>query len=333
MARRMRNRVLRWGALCACAAAAGCGILATSMLRETVSRFPHSQHLEGAKLACGDCHGTASGPATYPPRATCEECHDRSSAQLAPFFTAEGPRWAHAGAQSADIVFDHAAHAARRECTACHADVAASQALYAGSAMRMDACTACHNESAAAVRTCAACHRETRVTTRPSTHAGPWTQRHGAHADTRGRTADRCSLCHAESACRDCHTTERPRTHTPAWRDFGHGLAAGIERERCLVCHTRDQCDSCHTSTAPRDHRGGFTASDAHCMRCHIPFSRDDRCGVCHTSLPAHPPGEAMPGDATHATAAAAQCRACHAGGEEDMRHPDNGDDCRYCHE
>ncbi len=322
----------RFGALCACAAAAGCSLLLTNAIREKVSEFPHARHVEGRKLGCGECHAGTAGRDLEPARDVCETCHERGGTLLARFFGPEGPRRAHAGAQRPEIIFDHAAHAARRECTVCHADVAASDALYAGSAMRMDACVACHAEAAPAARACAACHRETRPTVRPSTHTQAWMRAHGARADDGGRTADRCSLCHESGACQACHTTVRPRTHTPAWRDFGHGVAAGIRREQCAVCHTRDQCDGCHTTTAPRDHRGGFTSSDAHCLRCHIPFSRDDRCGVCHLSLPAHPPGEPMPIDATHETAVADQCRACHSGGEEDMGHPDSGTDCRYCH-
>jgi len=326
---RARKLLLRLGALGACAAA-GCSLLFTGVIREKVSAFPHARHVEGERLACRECHAGAAGSELEPRPGVCADCHDEEV--LGRFFGPEGARLARAGAQGPEIVFDHAAHAARSECMACHADVAASDALYAGSGMRMDACVACHAEAGPAERDCAACHREIRPDARPATHTRAWLERHGGRADAGGRTADRCDLCHESGSCQACHSTVRPRTHTPAWRDFGHGLAAGIKREQCAVCHTRDQCDGCHAVTAPRDHRGGFTSSDAHCLRCHLPFRRDDRCGVCHLSLPAHPSGAAMPADATHQTAGARECRACHGGGPERMRHPDSGVDCRHCH-
>ncbi len=330
------------GLLAIVCAAAGCRFLAQHLRSgEELSAFPHDIHVEDQEIGCEECHPQESGAdlPSLPAVNTCGFCHDPEDDEdpAAPFLAGGAPSWVRAGRQSDEIMFEHTRHveAAKGSCTACHQDVAASWAVLSSMRMRMDTCMACHQEQGAS-NECAACHHRLRPDTAPDSHREGWTLRHGQRwrSLAGGRTVDRCDLCHTQGSCDECHTTVRPRSHNNYWRGRGHGVAAGIDRSSCSVCHGRDTCDRCHSRTRPRSHRGSFGAPrNRHCYQCHLPLVhrgyQRENCSVCHLDTPSHSTAEIMPADAAHQTASAAQCRACHA----PLPHPDNGDDCRFCHE
>jgi hypothetical protein len=63
-----------------------------------------------------------------------------------------------------------------------------------------------------------------------------------------------------------------------------------------------------------------------HCLSCHEPVSGLN-CAVCHKNTSSHAAFVTpMPNNITHNSAT--ECRICHG----DLKHPDNGQDCKVCH-
>lgn len=324
--------------------AAGCGFLASpETTGPVVSPFPHDRHLRGLDLTCLDCHPMdAPGEPAMPLRETCEGCHDpaEEKALFARFFKAPSHdpalvqgNWVHAGRQAEEILFQHKQHLAGGQlgCLDCHAGLAAQPAVYARSNMRMARCMDCHKQRVPEKTGCAICHSTINREVKPESHSPAWLRRHGRFAgpNAGAQTAHQCALCHHESACNDCHTTQMPTSHTPHWRSRGHGHMAGIDRSACFTCHNVHQCDQCHRTVKPRDHGPGFGApKNHHCHSCHLPLNGGDRCHVCHRDAPSH--GLAvMPADEDHASPYTNNCTRCHPA----IKHPDNGDNCGYCHQ
>ena len=150
---------------------------------------------------------------------------------------------------------------------------------------RMPDCIGCHEATSATIE-CEGCHREVRKDLAPASHDDFFLPDHGRLADlTRGY----CDFCHTEDDCDLCHSTMRPRSHTPRWKDMAHGVLAVRERRACGVCHDADTCDECH-SIRPQTHmRPGWDQGPGHreagrlnlraCFACHD-FA--DTCEVCH---------------------------------------------------
>ena len=343
--RRRRSGAFRKAVSAAAAAAVlalGCEFLEKRLgTGGALSPFPHAAHVEDQGLECGECHEAGGGDSltAFPARETCEECHDpgKEKELFGLFFTPEGgAKWVHAGRQAEEIRFDHALHekATGGDCLLCHREVVESEAITARVKLRMDTCLECHKEKKIGnAYDCSSCHSEIRRDRRPPSHRDGWIARHGEVWRCRvpgGGSSDRCELCHEQGSCDDCHTTQRPKSHNTYWRGRGHGIAAGIDRSRCYVCHQRDTCDRCHSRKRPRSHRGSFgDPRNRHCLQCHMPVDQGESCGVCHLDTPSHERAEGLPSDDTHRTATAEECRSCHA----PLEHPDNGDDCRFCHQ
>lgn len=322
------------------AAVAGCQLLMEKLWSpKALSSFSHAAHQSHAAGGCGGCHRRSADrllPA-FPARDKCESCHQGSAdaEMLARFFAPEQSegRSVRAGRQSGEIIFDHHAHTRVRglSCLDCHRDVASASTITSSMKIEMDECIGCHEERAPQVLECEHCHRVLSRSTQPESHRESWIVRHGPRwrSVAGGKPADQCSLCHTQGSCDDCHTQTRPRSHNNFWRGRGHGVAAGIDRDRCRTCHQRDVCDICHQQTRPRSHTPSFGEPTLrHCYQCHLPINLNESCGVCHLATPAHETGPAMPSDAIHATSTGSHCRTAHA----PLPHPDNGEDCRFCH-
>jgi len=309
----------------------GCSVLRRIFIPK-VSPFNHAIHVVENDIPCSDCHqkSTRESPPTLPRKETCKACHDPKEDKeiFEAFFSAVGPKWVHEGALPKEVRFPHSLHLKSGiPCKHCHQNVLSSTEIKKGISFRMDWCLNCHKPS----EKCETCHKKISPTYRPSTHTAGWDRRHGKIVRSRRRleTADRCELCHAKEDCSFCHTQRKPPDHSVYWQSRGHGTAAGIDRERCEVCHTRDVCDRCHKSTTPRNHRGSFGSPfNRHCFYCHMPLDYSESCSVCHRETPSHERAPAVPADSVHLVQDASRCRSCH----QDLRHPDNGDDCRWCH-
>jgi hypothetical protein len=230
-----------------------------------------------------------------------------------------------------DVLFSHRVHHEKEVgCEECHSRISTSKAISKKLRVSKDDCLKCHG-SRRVKSECAVCHSEINKDWKPLSHERSWERLHGqtVRAGLDMPYENRCSLCHTDATCSNCHQSEAPRGHTNYWRQRAHGITARMDRERCATCHRTDFCDRCHRETAPRSHRGSWGEPGLrHCMSCHFPVSMES-CYTCHKELVGHLSAPVLPDFSFHRTATDEECRDCHAGA---IPHPDNGDSCRNCH-
>lgn len=299
--------------------------------------FSHAEHVGEQGLACVNCHADAgrSDEPGMPDPDACGVCHDEldvekpAEKRVASLFE-EGRFRAHRTlALDDELKFSHARHtAAIADCSACHADVAEADGPDVAE-FAMDRCTACHDEKQVA-SACTTCHTTVDAVVAPASHAVDWKRQHGRCARS-GSSAmgDRCSLCHTEQYCVQCHREEPPANHTPYWLQRAHGLSAMIDRAGCMACHRSDSCASCHAEQMPQNHTATFgSPNNTHCVSCHFPL-RNEGCVACHRDTRSHALAAPKPRDPVHLKGQ--NCRQCH-GLSAPLPHTDNGDDCNACH-
>ncbi|MCI0341463.1 MAG: cytochrome c3 family protein [Planctomycetales bacterium] len=316
-------------------AAAGCAVVAGLGLWTPPPGFSHRVHAaEG--LECDSCHAGAAErvEAGWPTLRQCLLCHEETDAEKPPerraaAFFADGKAISARLADVPDEVrFSHARHAeAGLACAECHGDVAAGDRVTGAVRVGKAACMDCHAERGAP-NDCATCHATWRPETAPASHRKNWRRAHGATVRERSEaSADRCELCHAESACDECHRAEPPSSHGPHFRERAHGILASMDREACATCHETSSCNRCHQETSPRSHRAGWgSPKNTHCIECH--FGMEQGCGTCHSGTPSHALAAPLPAG-THTPAM--NCRQCH-GVTQPLPHVDKGDNCTDCH-
>jgi hypothetical protein len=305
--------------------------------------FDHKAHIDRGP-ECSDCHGEKDGEwKAMPDRDSCMQCHEDLDKDDQPvekwaknfFDDKDQGLWIHAGKQSAEIIFPHAAHVeAAADCNACHKSVAEGSFIPKSAFIDMKTCMTCHAQKAPDKNDCATCHKEIRRDNPPKSHHLGWRREHGrgirmSEFDAFGSD---CALCHKKNECDECHRAEAPMNHTNLWRMQGHAAMASMERDSCEVCHKSDSCNECHEVSKPRNHRPTFGEPfNRHCVTCHLPDTGFDNqgCAVCHHGAPSHDLAPIRPGNPVHATATVAQCRECHS---NPLPHPDNGDSCIACH-
>lgn len=326
--------------LCAASllAFAGCALLSGGRSLRRAYAFSHRVHAE-QELACTDCHLAAESNDApgMPGVGACKLCHAELDAEKPPerkvesLFDGKQFRGIASTALAAEIVFPHLRHVeAGIECSSCHAEVATNEDVIELAPARMDACTTCH-ESRAVANDCATCHPSIVADTKPASHDGLWTRKHGGVCRAGSeRSSDRCELCHQESACASCHLTTLPENHTNQWRRVGHGVSAALDRDNCATCHKPSTCASCHAENEPRSHTGSFgSPRNTHCLSCHEPL-QGEGCAACHPSTPSHALAPPKPPGHTPAM----NCRQCHlpGGTNPPMPHVDDGGNCNACH-
>jgi hypothetical protein len=320
-------------------AGGGCMLLSESSPGEKPFAFNHAIHVQQG-LECTDCHAGADSrdEPGMPVLAQCQLCHQDLDKEKPPekhatvLFEGKVFKAQHAMQLGDEVIFSHQAHVARgQECSACHTGIEASERIGPEIRMSMDGCTACHAKSATATKApedCAVCHKEIRRDREPTSHLHAWTRMHGqvvrAGSEELG---DRCSLCHTESTCTNCHASTPPENHDNFWRIRGHGIAAEVDRTNCAVCHRPDSCERCHADAMPLNHTGMWgTPRDTHCTACHFPL-QSNGCVACHKGTPSHALATPMP--PTHTPGM--NCRQCH-GVTQPLPHVDNGSTCTMCH-
>lgn len=319
-----------------CLAATGCALL--QVLTPGAAQpfgFNHVVHA-GEGLECGDCHAAweSDDAPGMPVRAACMLCHENLDAEKPPerridvLFDGDAYRAQRLSRLDDEIVFSHRQHATKPiECNVCHQGIDTSVYVDRSVALDMRDCESCHHEQRVAAE-CATCHRELRTDVAPASHAFQWQRVHGATVRAHeGGTADDCSLCHAESSCKDCHLATQPDNHDNYFRRRGHGLHARMDRQNCATCHRSDSCDACHDDTRPVSHFGAFGGTTSnHCVGCHLPVQQTE-CFTCHKGTPSHDTAAPKPADHT----AGMNCRLCHGAGQP-LPHVDNGSNCNSCH-
>lgn len=120
---------------------------------------------------------------------------------------------------------------------------------------------------------------------RPAGHTPDFETRHGAAA---AAGLVRCSACHAEQQCVDCHAgAEKPRFHAT---DFvmRHGPEAFSRDTECAACHSSEAfCRDCHSGlglAAAGRSNGAFHDAQPNWLLAHGLAARQDleSCITCH---------------------------------------------------
>jgi hypothetical protein len=301
-------------------------------------RFFHPDHsdlveLAGETATCRTCHAPDDPPirmaieaappdgclrchvheaeAHLAPGAACAECHvplveaERLvSQQIAQFPVPESH-------QVPGFLSDHAPETPidLASCGICHA---------------RNTCERCH-VNADRVEAIVALERDERVAALevgkaaeyplPESHTAPgWSWDHGSTASL--ETA-RCSNCHTQPSCTECHMQAGPRTaeviaSLPAPVPYGapgvdltsageqvhpfdfadrHATFAATGALQCTECHSQQSCSDCHAATDSRDfHPANFMerhamevfAGGSSCQSCH---STEAFCRDCHVQV------------------------------------------------
>lgn len=253
-------------------------------------RFSHRDH--ASEAPCADCH-KGGARAGHEACVACHEIQDQKPSEACLSCHTQGDYRVEASRPKsyADVVFDHGAHDAV-DCQRCHAGAARSREARDTNLPAMEVCTVCHDGGEAPAE-CSTCHRELRKDVAPATHTSAWPRQHGSLAKQGERA---CAFCHAKTGCDDCHTTRRPESHTPAWKNSTHGIEADHDRTRCTTCHRADYCSRCHEMRPPSHFGANFRIplSDGQ-GHGRLALDRGARsCLVCHEQsfcLQCHPAG------------------------------------------
>ena len=182
-----------------------------------------------------------------------------------------------------EILFSHDVHQAF-DCKTCHGTSTSREDVLESGLPPMKTCFECH-DGVSQSQECETCHIRNRRERKPRFHTAQWLTQ---HKDMAYGESYKCSLCHAESECQQCHSLRKPRSHTLRFKRSTHGRFAIQDRQSCATCHETDFCVNCH-SQAPPDHTPTFRAGAGHrqiarlkvrtCLTCHQ-FSSD--CAECH---------------------------------------------------
>jgi len=292
-------------------------------------QFSHQQHVDKQGLECKECHaGSADGArAGTPDLKQCQNCHEEADQKYAPVAKALAAKWPRLKALSADGKFSHRTHQeAGVECASCHGDMKQNTKVTAANLPTMETCVKCHKEKGVGTG-CAVCHQTLSTKNPPADHTQDWKRFHGTASQEPGR-GGRCALCHERSYCSTCHSIEKPQDHSNTWVNFGHGVAAGVDRTRCSTCHHSDFCIQCHQESPPISHQPGWGSPlNRHCVACHLTVTVSN-CSVCHGGRVVHTNAPPRPNTPPHNNPT--DCRGCHHGFL--LPHPDNGDNCQICH-
>jgi len=268
----------RWARL-ALAAAVLC-VLVAGCKEKPYLKFKHDVHAQIVEdLTCDNCHALKKGKYLLPSHENCADCHEEASGEpnqkcLLCHYKPDpkAPKRAFTRPYE-DLKFDHAKHS-DKDCSYCHPSAEERFSL-----PKMEQCFECHTDLEARAN-CRACHSVIAKDVRPTTHNLAFMRNHSS-GDT-----SRCSLCHGQNSCDDCHHNERPSFHTAGWDKDFHGKEALRDRRRCAFCHEGSFCDRCH-SEKPYYHYGTnfkFGHADVakrnrrSCLVCHKP----EMCTECH---------------------------------------------------
>lgn len=330
----LRRRPFVPAVVLAVAFVAGCSLMGIG--KDAPYAFSHQAHVGLEGLDCSVCHkldGDQAVP-TLPEPGLCLLCHKEMDAEkpqerrIHVLFENDVYKATHASRLATEVIFDHASHVRRdADCASCHVGIVSNERLTSSDAISMEDCMECH-ASYQADQSCSVCHTEIDQAWQPKGHEHEWTRAHGlvvrANVDI---DAQRCTLCHTQSTCIECHQSEMPINHDNTWRLRGHGFVAALDRQNCATCHRDDYCFRCHQEVRPISHNGTYgSPRNTHCAGCHFPITGEG-CVTCHKSAPSHQMATPLPLD--HNTAM--NCRQCHGAGVP-LLHFDDGSSCILCH-
>lgn len=299
------------------------------------------------------------GPLHMPDDQRCVGCHAPPHDQRSCLSCHASPYAARDAAQARHhLRFAHGRHAGptRGNCMRCHLGVSEGAPQLRPA---MATCFRCHaHDRARDRRDCAACHvdlaEEGTLPASHLVHEGDWLREHGVRAAAAG---DLCATCHSERSCAVCHGATVPAL--PARAAFAgvagpggvgepgqasvhragfrarHAIEARAAPGTCTTCHSQDSCARCHTiagvaavASAPRvsphppgwvgltgaanEHGRAARRDPASCASCHG-GAGEMLCVGCHRVGGVGGSPHA-PGWSSRQALTDLPCRLCHVG-------------------
>jgi hypothetical protein len=311
----------------------------------TVGHLKHSF----AGVNCARCHeqfvpGEDRANLHLPSNATCISCHEQRPATC----TTPDCASCHVNEDTPNsltnmrqaLTFNHANHLPRVEgdCVRCHRGAAVADESGRGAMPVMEDCRGCHAEWLDGLA-CTKCHVSLAAyPVVPITHQAHRPGFINEHGRLFERGSDRCSQCHGQTFCRDCHDRRSPLPpdylfpdrpdraplHRMGYRET-HATDARLWPDTCVGCHAPKDCDACHTRAGfgsegrmphPQGYAGLDHARDANrdlltCASCHTGPGADI-CVTCHAV--GRPGGSPHDGRNPNGDKGKRPCRECHGG-------------------
>ena len=241
-------------------------------------KFSHKLHIEGASVACENCHPAANSTrpsdALRPTHDNCTSCHEEQLGGECGFCHVDPENIQAAPVVERELVFSHKAHLAMKnvECTTCHKGLDGVEFASAANMPSMETCATCHNERQA-TNQCEACHTNLHALVPPD-HLEAGFRKSHRELTRLGALETNCSTCHTQSFCAECHdgaalmrfgkgawmADPTPRVfpgnrsgtqtiqmvHDLNYR-FTHGIDAKSKSSECYTCHSAQEfCSECH---------------------------------------------------------------------------------------
>lgn len=241
-------------------------------------KFSHATHVQGASIACENCHGAATSEKASdvlrPNHDNCTSCHEEQIGSDCAFCHVDPENIQAAPAPVREIVFSHKQHAAMKnvECMTCHKGIAEADYGTAAHMPAMATCASCHNEMQA-TNQCEACHTDLHGLVPPDHLEANFKKNH-REITRLGGLETSCATCHTQSFCAECHdaaalvrfgkgglmadptprifpgtgtkTMSVQMVHDLNYR-FTHGIDAKGKNADCYSCHSAQEfCAECH---------------------------------------------------------------------------------------
>lgn len=241
-------------------------------------KFSHKLHIEGASVACENCHPAANSTrpsdSLRPTHDNCTSCHEEQLGGECGFCHVDPENIQAAPVVERELVFSHKAHLSMKnvECTTCHKGLDGVEFASAANMPSMETCATCHNERQA-TNQCEACHTNLHALVPPD-HLEAGFRKNHRELTRLGALETSCSTCHTQSFCAECHdgaalmrfgkgawmADPTPRVfpgnrsgtqtiqmvHDLNYR-FTHGIDAKSKSSECYTCHSAQEfCSECH---------------------------------------------------------------------------------------
>lgn len=253
-----------------------------------IIKFSHKFHLKESGIECTVCHHQAvksinSSDNLTGDHESCSPCHEESISENCAYCHIDTENIVGVENPERELTFSHEMHTNKEiGCTQCHNGL--EEVDYAGvdNMPDMNYCTNCHDENNVK-NECQTCHSDF-VSLIPPDHLRGVFRKDHKRLTRLGVFDVKCSTCHTESFCQDCHTgisldnfglyndlmsDPLPRVpkkdspnelkiqqvHSLNYK-YTHGVDARSRTTDCNVCHERQTfCSKCHESGTLRENK------------------------------------------------------------------------------
>lgn len=249
--------------------------------QEKLIKFSHILHVKDNGVECSVCHYSAAGSKLSSDNLigdheSCKSCHDEQGANNCNFCHFDPDNIEPIENPKRDIIFSHAQHTIKSiDCNTCHCGL--DEVKYATPANMpvMGNCIQCHEKKNVS-KECGTCHTNFTGLIPKDHREGNFIKDH-KHQTRIGSMHVRCSMCHNESYCQNCHAgielqrfggnkdlmadpstqiqlkdspneMKLQQVHNLNYR-YTHGIDAKSRKADCYVCHEQTTfCVECHQS-------------------------------------------------------------------------------------